>query len=175
MRNIINICQPGCGASCSYCCGSHNFAMPPERIDDLLMERGRAAVTRPMRLQEDSHYEKPYPEEMQCPHMGIQPSDPGIVRCLVYDEQGRGREFESFFNGTCKGFRCQAWSDLTDEQVIFAARLMRDWYYYGLFINDIEEVQEMHAAWGNPENVPSDELESLKERLIQRRIDEDGR
>ncbi len=112
---------------------------------------------------------------MQCPHVGMDSSDAGCVCCLIYSEADRGDDVERFFRGTCRNFYCKAWDDLTDEEVLFAARLMGDWYYYGLFINDIAAVQEMSALYGTPENVPPEEIESLKETLEQRLMDEDGK
>ena len=52
---------------------------------------------------------------------------------------------------------------------------MKDWYYYSLFINDIEAVQELHATYSNPEDVPDDELDILKEEIKERFIEEDGK
>ena len=98
-----------------------------------------------------------------------------ILRERIINNEGERDDVERFFRGTCKNFYCKAWDDLTDEEVLFAARLMGDWYYYGLFINDIAAVQEMFALYGEPENVPPEEIESLKLILEQMLIDEDGR
>ncbi len=52
---------------------------------------------------------------------------------------------------------------------------MQDWYYYGLFINHTELVQEICASYGHPDDIPVDELDELKQELEQRYIDEDGK
>jgi hypothetical protein len=174
-ENRINRCQPGHGASCALCCGSHNFALPPEDIEELFLVRGCGSPERPIRHPEEARAEKLFRDEMQCPNMGMQSSDPGLVCCLVYMDHDRGEEIESFFTGTCKNFHCPAWYNLTDRQVLFAARLMGDWYYYSLFINHIEAVHDICAAYGEPEDVPYDELCSLKMELEERFLEEDGK
>jgi hypothetical protein len=173
--NRINRCQPGYGASCSFCCGSHNYNMSRDEIEAMFMNRERSGPGRAILLQESSLAEKLFPDELQCPNVGMQDSEPGLLCCLVYTDHDRGEEFESFFESTCKIFRCPAWYELTDRQVLFAARLMRDWYYYGLLINDIEALQELYAEYDRPEDVPDEEMESLKERLIEFFMDEDGK
>jgi len=173
--NRINRCQPGYGASCSFCCGSHNYAMQREKIEEMFMDRERSGPGREILLQESSLEEKLFPDELQCPNVGMQGSEPGLLCCLVYTDHDRGEEFESFWESTCKTFRCPAWTELTDREVRFAARLMADWYYYGLLINDIETLQDLCAQYERPEDVPEDELEPLRDRLIQFFMDEDGK
>jgi len=126
-------------------------------------------------LQEESQYEKLFSDGMQCVHVGFQESDPGCLGCLVYNEVDRGEEFESFLKGTGKNFYCPAWENLTDEQIVFAARLMGDWYYYSLFINHIEAVHEICAIYTDPEDIPDEELAILKEELVEKFIEEDGK
>jgi hypothetical protein len=174
-ENRINRCQPGHGASCALCCGSHNYSIPPEDIEELFLVRGCDSPERPIRHPEEARAGKLFRDAMQCPHVGMQSPDPGLVCCLEYSNIDRGEEFESYFTGTCKNFYCQAWHDLTDRQVLFAARLMGDWYYYSLFINDIEAVHDFHAAYGEPDNVPPDELRSLKMELVEKLLEEDGK
>lgn len=171
-RNMINRCQPGYGASCSLCCGCYNYKLSQEQLEDMFVKRAMETPERPLKHPEESFSEKLYQDDMQCVHVGLRH---GVLGCLVYNETDRGEEFESFYNGTGKNFFCPAWANLTDEQVVFAAQLMADWYYYGLFINDIEAVHELYAVYGHPEHVPGDELEELKEELWQRFLDEDGK
>lgn len=175
MERRINLCQPGHGASCSRCCGSHNYVIPKDDIEKMLLDRDREFPERPMKHQDESLFEKLFGDDMQCPHVGIRSSDPGVLCCLIYGDHDRGKEIESFFNGTCKNFYCQAWSDLTDRQVDFAARLMGDWYYYSLFINHIEAVQNICAQYERPEDVPPEELLDLKDELVERFMEEDGK
>jgi hypothetical protein len=171
----VNRCRPGHGASCAFCCGSHNYTVTPGEIEYLFGERGREGLKRARLHQDVSCSEKLFPDAIQCSHVGMDPSEPGIVCCLLYGEDDRGEDVESFFNGTCKNFYCPAWDDLTDRQVLFAARLMGDWYFYSLLINDIEAVHDLCASYDRPEDVPPDELGDLKQRLTERLMDEDGK
>jgi len=122
---------------------------------------------------EDSCREKLVKEGMQCPHVGISESDPGIVCCLTYFDNHKGSCFESFFSGTCKTFLCTAWNELTDRQVIFAAKLMKDWYYYSLLINSLELLMDLCAEYENPEDVPDEILEELKSELKEKLMEDD--
>lgn len=171
----INRCRPGYGASCALCCGSHNYAMPPEEIEELLRERGIETPVRAPHHPYVAQSEKLFDGDMQCLNLGIQSFEGGLVGCLVYEDHDSDKYLESFFNGTCKSFYCPAWDHLSDREVMFAARLMGDWYYYSLFINDIESVQSFSARYGDPEDVPIDELDALKIELVERLFDEDGK
>jgi len=173
--NRINRCRPGHGASCALCCGSHNYAVAPQEIGELFSGRCRGGAAGPALHQDVACAEKLFHDAIQCSHVGMDPSEPGMVCCLLYGEDDRGGDVESFFNGTCKNFYCPAWDDLTDRQVLFAARLMGDWYYYSLLINDNAEVHDLCASYDRPEDVPAEELVSLKERLAERLMEEDGK
>jgi hypothetical protein len=171
----VNRCRPGYGASCSLCCGSHNYTIPPGQIEEMFLERGSELTAGGHLHPETATAEKLIQDAMQCSHVGIRSESPGEVCCLVYDDYQRGNEVESFVEGTCRSFYCPAWDNLTDRQVLFAARLMGDWYYYSLFINHIEAVQEISAEYTKPEDVPDDVLVSLKEELVERFLEEDGK
>jgi hypothetical protein len=174
-QNRVNRCRPGYGASCALCCGSHNYALSPEEIEEVFTARGHEPLQANLRHPEDGASEKLFQDAMQCPHVGIDPSDPGIACCLIYSMHDRGAKTGSFFDGTCKTFYCPAWNDLTDRQVLFAAGLMGDWYYYSLLINHIESVHEICARYGSPDDVPDEELQALKEELEEIFLEEDGK
>jgi hypothetical protein len=148
--------------------------MPPECIEDLFLDRDRKPSPRALKHPEEVCSDKLFRDEMQCSHVGILSSNPGVVCCLLYDDEDRGNGIESFFNGTCRNFYCQAWYDFTDRQVLFAARLMGDWYYYSLLIHNIEAVHDLCAMYNHPEDVPPDELISLKNELLERMQEEVG-
>jgi hypothetical protein len=174
-ENKINRCQPGYNASCSLCCGSHNYAMPASQIEDLLSERAEKIINSAPKHPYVSCFEKLFSHEVQCQNVGVLPDDPVLVGCLSYAGYGQDADFKSFFKGTCKTFLCAAWDDLTDRQVLFAAELMHDWYYYSLLINNIEAVHDICALYDSPEDVPLEELELLKESLVEMFIEEDGK
>jgi hypothetical protein len=141
----------------------------------MFLNRGRGPLKYPVVHPDQACNEKLFQDAIQCPHVGMKSSFPGHICCLIYDDHSREKKIDSFFNGTCKTFYCPAWHDLTDEQVLFAARLMHDWYYYSLLINDIEAVHEICAAYGTPDDIPPDELRSLKIELVERLLEEDGK
>lgn len=160
MRELtVNICQPGHNASCALCCGSHNFNAGPDEITRFLMSRGRGEK-RPagdgMCLFEDA---------TRCPHIGIINGDARTIGCLIYLRTANGDPAESFFKYTCKNFSCRARETLSREEILFAARLMRDWYYYSLLINEITLLQGLFRKYGLPERIPREELVLLKRGL----------
>ncbi len=174
IKSTVNRCQPGYGASCSLCCGSHNYTVPLESIENILLERGFKSLTSLNRHPEETGEEKRFQDSMQCTYVGILQSQPALVSCMVYTDSGRGDTLNSFFKGTCKNFRCEAWDNLTDKQVLFAAKLMGDWYYYSLLIHDIDAVLNLCAMYSVPEDIPSDELTSLKQNLEEMMYDNGG-
>jgi hypothetical protein len=169
----VNRCRPGSGASCAFCCGSHNYTVSPERIEGMFINRGRECFGHPVKHPEDASEEKLVRDGMQCPHVGIAPSDPGLVCCLAYFDCDLGGKLQSFFTGTCKNFLCEAWDELTDRQVLFAAGLMGDWYYYSLLINDTGILRNICTDYSSPEDVPAETLRMLKAELAERLLGED--
>ena len=165
MTSKINPCRPGFGASCSFCCGSHNYTLAPETIEEMFIRRDAGSGRFDFRHPEKSLHEKLVKDGIQCANVGISGAEPGIVCCLAYHENLAGSGFESFFKGTCKRFLCSAWHELSDRQVLFAAELMKDWYYYSLIINSAELLIDLCADYGNPDDVPDDILEDLKDEL----------
>lgn len=160
-HGAINPCRPGYGASCAICCGSHNYALSRDRIENLFMERGAAGTAGRILHPKQVLFERVVPDAMQCPHVGMQPDEPGIVSCLIYVLPWKGKSVESFFQGTCRTFFCRGYEELTDEEIIFAAKLMRDWYYYPLLINRVDVLRELCAEYACPEDVPAEVLASI--------------
>lgn len=169
--NQINRCRPGFGASCSFCCGSHNYTVSRGSIEAMFISRGENSAQQKFAHPESLHEKKMKSDGMQCPNVGISPSEPGIVCCLTYDEDHEGSGFESFFKGTCKHFRCTAWNELTDRQILFSAEMMKDWYYYSLLINSPELVLDLCAEYESPDDVPEETLSILKAELEERLIE----
>jgi len=173
-NDTINRCQPGYNASCSLCCGSHNYTKPKNLIEEMFSKRAEDYIIGNAVYQEEAYYPKLFEEEMQCQNLGEMPGDPGLIGCLTYCDHDLKPDTKYFFDGTCKKFLCDAWHDLTDRQVLFAAELMEDWYYYSLLIKDIELVYELCATYNSPSDVPTEELDLLKEDLLERFLEEGG-
>jgi len=147
--------------------------MSPEKIEDLLTERGIKGPSHPLQHPYSITEEKLYPDAMQCPHVGM--ISGSEVCCLIYDDPAKDGDLLTFFNGTCRNFYCPAWDVLTDREIIFAAQLTGDWFYYSLLINDVETLQNLCADYGSPDEVSEEEFENLKEELLDRFIEEDGK
>jgi len=169
-KNIVNRCRPGFDASCSFCCGSHNFLLSQNEIEGIFVKRDYVDALSKVHP-EDSFEAKLIKDGMQCPYIGI--SDNIHLCCLIYSEDHEGKVYESFFNGTCKSFLCAAWSELTDIEVLFSAELMKDWYYYSLLINSPEIVTRLCAEYSVPENITEDALGELKIELKRRLLEDD--
>ena len=173
LDKMINRCRPGHGASCALCCGSHNYAAAPEEIESIFIDRALDRTKSIHGHPEESSGKKLFNDAIQCPNVGVSSEDPGIICCLVYDCAARENAISSFFNGTCKNFFCAAWDSLTDEEVLFAAELMGDWYYYSLLINCIDVLAELCSDYEKPRDIPTDILKELKVELVKKLNEDD--
>ena len=184
--NTVNRCRPGFGASCSFCCGSHNYVLGEDEIEEIFSKRTEDfntlipvnpfnPINRVNRVHpEDSLEEKLIKDGMQCSYIGIEDYDDNAhLCCLIYAEDHEGKAYESFISGTCRSFLCAAWDELTDREVLFAAELMKDWYYYSLFINSTELVTKLCAEYSSPKDIGEDTLDELKTELRRRLLEED--
>jgi len=171
----VNPCRPGYNASCALCCGSHNFVMPPEKINSLFLERGRKYhIFMKNGAPPSAVYEylaatvqtKKYSLAIQCPFMGYN-RDGTILGCLAYDDSNAfGKEHHAFFVQTCQTFCCQAWDKLSDQEISLAAFIMRDWFYYSLLIHNILELKEFSKRYSVTSLINKEEIEALKCRLL---------
>lgn len=191
MHNI-NICRPGFGASCALCCGSHNYNASKEEISILfkkrheifrqynpmhlvkLMQRCRNNLTGSYYL----HYsfdenlfitqEKLHEDGMQCPFVCL--FDDGIVGCAIYPNNSLiDIRYDCFQNYTCKYFSCTANDILSDEEILYAARLFNDWYYYPIFIHSIDFLRTFKESHPQIEKIGNDEIMHIK-NLLERQL-----
>lgn len=195
----INICQPGHNASCGLCCGSHNYKAPPDEIAELFRKRteqfnrvkrsghGNSEISghngEIEKLKEYIHSDsrteltlpKMHPDGIQCPSLGFIDHDKNIIGCLLYHTNDiPDLRFHSFQDHTCKNFFCTAKNILTEDEIIFASELMRDWYYYSLIINEIDLLKELIAKCRYPDNVPERVMQSVR-RALRRAIRDEKR
>ncbi len=150
----INICQPGHGASCALCCGSHH----PESA--FLREAGRSGF--PLRPPGVA-------DGMQCSCIGYLDAGKKTIGCLVYASE-RPPRVESLFRTTCTHFSCRAREVLSGAEILFAAQLMRDWYYYALLVNSIDLLRELTARYRTTCDVPREVLEGVRASLEARAL-----
>jgi len=154
MSKKINICRPGYGASCALCCGSHNYVLEPDEISALFKIRsGERKPEAPKR----------FADAIQCPHVGYTYGSESVIGCLNYRESADSSD--AFFNKTCKTFFCHASDRLTNKEIIFAARLCADWYYYSLLIHEVDLLASLVKEFSDPRELPAERARALKDRL----------
>jgi len=187
----VNICRPGFGASCALCCGSHNYRACREEIGglfsgrrDLLSDYNKEYLVREMTAGRSnltgSYYFKPAREAFtltlpplfgycpHCPFVGYRDGG-SIVGCLLYpEEQPPGLPQECFQSYRGKIFSCRAREVLSDDEVLYAARLTGDWFYYSVLIHDEAKLRRLAQRWPVPDDVPEDERERMREELEKR-------
>jgi hypothetical protein len=142
-------------------------------IEEIFIKRGDDFKTLIGIHPEDFFEEKLIKDGMQCPYIGISDYDHIHLCCLIYSEDHKDKIYEPFFNGTCKNFLCAAWDELTYQEVLFAAELMKDWYYYSLLVNSLEIVKKLYAEYKTPKDITEDTLDELKIELRRRLMEED--
>ncbi len=180
MKRTVNICQPGHGASCALCCGSHNIVGGRAALHaefsrraygmELRPSHGTAPAANTAEIGPSASIEgirppREFADGIQCPHVGFIDTERTLIGCLVYAGRGGGPGTRGFFEYTCRNFSCAARETLDDDEVFFAARLMHDWYYYGPLINSILLLKRLFRDYRFPENVPTATLEAVKRRL----------
>lgn len=184
----INLCRPGFGASCALCCGSHNYDASCKDIAALFQKRreifwnySSAYLIKQVRVSRSNLTGSYYPERtidegiiitlpklyhdgQQCPFVCLLEDD--TIGCAIYPSQNEadGR-FECFQNYTCKYFSCASKEILADEEILYAAGLFRDWYYYTLFIHSIDLLRNFRQLHPIPEKTGEDALFMLKRQL----------
>ncbi len=179
----VNICQPGGGASCALCCGSHNYNVSEDEMRRIFAQR-RALYREHMETVEtrqgsgdevvDINREEFYrmrppkriEDAIQCPYIGYIDDEETLIGCLLYAGSRQGDiRFSNFQNNTCVIFSCLAREILTEEEILYAARLTGDWFYYSLLINDINLLRKTAKEFPRPEDVPEDLLDKIKAGL----------
>ncbi|HNW28023.1 MAG TPA: hypothetical protein PKN50_06090 [Spirochaetota bacterium] len=196
MNRSVNICRPGYGASCSLCCGSHNYWASLGKIEALFIRRARIikAYARDFLIRKmiayrssmtGSYYVDPsnalfyitipalFPDCPRCPFTGFIDREK-TTGCLLGSEEGPpGLRHECFLSYRGKVFNCPAREDLSDEEIVYAAGLARDWFYYAILIHEPELLRRLMRDYPAPGQVPPAEREvlyrELEERVVTRR------
>ncbi len=192
MSQRINICQPGYGASCALCCGSHNIIGGRGTLHAEFSRRSRDARDRMVRHNTTFMGEtgtgaplpiikalpaKAHTDGILCPHVAFIDAGKQLIGCLIYNDREGRAATRGFFEYTCCNFSCAARETLVDDEILFAARLMRDWYYYGPLVNSIDLLKKLFREYHTPGNVPEATLEAVKRRLeasLYGRTSDDG-
>ena len=162
----VNICRPGYGSACLLCCGSHEGRMSPQERNELLRTRGDLFHGSGIQgFIEKTRACDPPARDKICPWLGTLGHD-GLPGCLIYDNPDpAGSRWESFFYGTCRIFWCRSADILDDDQVVYAARMCRDWYLYSMIINSPAILLQLMSRYPDPLDVPPGEMDEIRSRL----------
>ncbi|MFW5860655.1 MAG: hypothetical protein ACOCWZ_00275 [Spirochaetota bacterium] len=180
MERKINICRPGFGASCALCCGSHNYLSGCENMEVMFSQRrslvgyfcsggvhvlqNREALFTLQRQLEDRSLPWHLEDAIRCPFVGFVDHEETQLGCLIYGEGGSDPRV-LHMSTICGTFSCLSREILSDDEILFAARLTGDWYYYSLLINDITMLRELISLYSSPELVSADALEQARSTL----------
>lgn len=74
-------------------------------------------------------------------------------------------EEDTFFTKTCKTFFCPASDNLSSEEVLYAAELFGDWYYYSLLIHEINLLLSLMKEFPAPGMVTEKHIKEVKTKL----------
>jgi hypothetical protein len=96
--------------------------------------------------------------------VGFRDND-GLIGCLLHGPGDPSLRYDCFLNYSSKSFTCAARENLADGEIIFAAELFRDWYYYSLLIHAPGALKRVMADHAEPQSVDPDALLSLREEL----------
>ena len=184
MSSAVNICSPGFGASCALCCGSHNYIAGPDDLDSIFSERSvvvknfnRDYIVKHMTSSRSSmtgsYY---YPEtrpfiitlpareeaSRKCPFVGYA-DDSHEAGCLLYPHKKvYGNMIDCYQNYRNKVFSCDSGKNLSDEEILFAASLTGDWYYYSILIHSIEYLRILINKYPEQNAVNDEDLNQIK-------------
>ncbi len=188
ITSSINICRPGFGASCSLCCGSHNYRVTREEIEKLFIRRARImkAYSRDFLIKKmiayrsamtGSYYVDPanalfsiatpalFHDCPRCPFVGFV-SRERITGCLLgREEDSPDLRQECFLNYRGKIFTCPARDEVADDEVLYAARFAGDWYYYGILIHEPDLLRRLMREFPDPKRVLPAQREVLYREL----------
>ena len=185
MERKINICRPGFGASCALCCGSHNYLSGREDMEVMFSQRksmvghfcseglevlsNRESLHILQQQLMDNSLPCHIEDAIRCPFVGFVDHDEKQLGCLIYGEGGSDPRV-LHMSTICGTFSCLSREILSDEEILFAARLTGDWYYYSLLINNITMLRELISRYPSPEHVPdavrAQAQAALKEKLF---------
>ena len=131
----------------------------------LLNDRERLTLVRSKLLEKS--LPRHLDDAIQCPFVGYVDDGNRHIGCLIYGDGGSDPRVVHM-STICGTFSCLARETLTGEEIIFAARLTGDWYYYSLLINDIALLRNTIARFTTPEEVPGEALEEIKQELKEK-------
>lgn len=109
-----------------------------------------------------------------CTFTGFVTSEPNIIGCLLHEGREGALRHDCPRNYSSKNFTCPAKERLTSSEILFAAQLFRDWFYYSLLIQSRDLLSQLTEKYLKPGDLPADEIISLKEILNNRRVTDES-
>jgi hypothetical protein len=160
---IITLCHPDDRKSCGACCGLYNWVdHSRERVSRLMhertdmfvsgMRRGRSIKDVKALLLSIDTPDKLFGPIYNCPFVGFIDDARRRVGCMIHPVNNNGRELRdvSLYGAEiCNGHECPSFSYLTETEKLAVARVVDDWYLYGLVICDIDLVKEFFTILAN--------------------------
>ena len=104
-------------------------------------------------------------DAMQCPYIAVDIKS-NIIGCVVYNNRSvLPEDYNQFFEKTCRTFYCRSAEILDDREILFAAELAADWYYYPLLINEVNLLREIMEIYSRPGLVEEGFFDNIKKKL----------
>ncbi len=103
---------------------------------------------------------------MFCEFIAVNESN-NLIGCMAYsDSTMLSSDLSLFFEKTCKTFYCKAAEILSEKEILFAAELTGDWYYYPLLINEVNHLRKTMKLYQFPKQVGTDYFDKIKKDLL---------
>lgn len=161
----INICRPGFNATCSLCCGSHNYNITPGECRALFRMRS-TRIKNGFFVKETGNIPVIVSGAMQCSYVGYTDKDKNEIGCLIHDNESKMTSSEKdFFRSVCSTFYCRGRDVLSGKEILFAAELTGDWFYYPILITEINYLRKLVNIYEKPAKIPAGEIEKIKNDL----------
>ena len=162
----LNICRPGFNATCSLCCGSHNYSLTPGEYNQLFKLRS-IRIKNGFFVNETEKFQEVVPGAMQCKYVGYTDRGKNEIGCLIHESEPKMTSSEKeFFRKVCSTFYCKGRDVLTKKEILFAAELTRDWFYYPILITEINYLRKLVNIYDNPSKITDNEMKKIKDDLI---------
>jgi hypothetical protein len=162
----LNICRPGFNATCSLCCGSHNYKLTHDECDQLFRLRS-TRIRNGFFVNESGNVPEVVSGAMQCKYVGYTDRENNEIGCLIHESETKMSPFrKDFFRNVCSTFYCKGRDVLTKKEILFAAELTGDWFYYPILITEIKYLRKLVNQYENPCKIPEEEKKKIKKDLL---------
>ena len=74
---------------------------------------------------------------------------------------------DCFYSYRGKHFICNSFNELSDEEIIFAARFSGDWYHYSILIHSYDALRYIMKQYKDPEKINEETRRKINEPLIR--------